>query len=396
MRFFNNGFDKLTINSLMIFTVISFTALICPAFEAVTSPNDTNESAELTFPYVAQITGDDVYVRCGPGTNYYPCGKVSKADRVTVVATKFGWSHIVPPPGSFSWISKQYVTVDQNNPAVGTVTGDSVRVYAGSEYREPIHCDTVQSHLNKGDKVELTGVEQADYYKIAPPAAAYLWILTDYIQPLGPVEDYAIAVEPELEVETAPVMAPTEIPIESEKLKEYHALQQQIKTELAKPIAEQDYTNISKALSAIAETEEADKAARYAQFSLKQIERYKLAFEVEKAVRLQDANLQQVNEQIEKARAAKLAELPDLGRYTAIGLFQTSNVYDPQQLQETYYRIVDNSGKTVCYAVAEGPAAKMSLSKFRGTQVGLVGTIVPHQQTGDALVKFTEIVVLTR
>lgn len=373
-------------------------ALVCPAFEAVTLPNDTGELAELAFPYVAQITGNDVYVRCGPGTNYYPCGKVNKTDRVTVVATKFGWSHIVPPRGSFSWISKQYVTVDQNNPAVGTITGDSVRVYAGSEYREPIHCDTVQLHLNKGDKVGLTGIEQADYYKIVPPADAYLWVLTDYTQPLGPVEDYATSIEPqrEPELEAAPVVVPTGIPSESEKLKEYYALQQQIKAERAKPIAEQDYTNISRALSVIAETEEAGKAARYAQFALKQIERYELAFEVEKAVRLQDALLQQVKERIEAARAAKLAEVPDLGGYAAIGLFQTSGVYDPQRLQQAYYRIVDSFGRTVCYAVAEGPAAKMSLYKFRGKQVGLIGTISQHRQTGDALVKFTEIVELSR
>lgn len=392
MRFFNN--------CLMVIAVISFTALVCSGFEAVTLPNDTGAPSELSFPYVAQVTSNNVYVRCGPGTNYYPCGKVNKTDRVMVVATKFSWSHIVPPPGSFSWVSKQYVTVDRDNPTVGTVAGDSVRVYAGSEYREPIHCDTVQLHLNKGDKVKLTGVEQADYYKITPPADAYLWILTEYTQPLGPVEDYATAVEPprepEVETETAPVVVQADVSVESEKLKEYYALQQQIEAERAKPIAEQDYTNISRALSAIADDKEAGKAARYAQFTLKEIERYELAFEVEKAVRLQDAHLQQVGERIDKARAAKLAEVPDLGRYTAVGLFRTSSIYDPQRLGETYYRVVDSFGNTVCYAVAEGPAAQMDLNKLQGRQVGLIGTIQPHQQTGDALVKFTEIVELSR
>lgn len=390
MRFFNN--------CLMVFACFSFAALVCPAFGAVTSPNNTGESAELTFPYVAQVTSNDVYVRCGPGTNYYPCGKVNKTNRVIVVATKFGWSHIVPPPGSFSWVSKQYVTVDRDNWTVGMVTGDSVRVYAGSEYREPIHCDTVQLHLNKGDKVKLTGFEQADYYRITPPADAYLWILTEYTQPLGLVEAYATAVEPprEPEVETAPVVVRTGVRVESEKLKEYYALQRQIEAERVKPIAEQDYTNISRALSAIADDKETSKTARYAQFTLKQIERYELAFEVEKAVRLQDAHLQQVKERIDKARAAKLAEVPDLGRYTAVGLFRTSSIYDPQRLRQTYYRVVDSFGNTVCYAVAEGPAAQMDLSKLRGRQVGLIGTIQPHQQTGDALVKFTEIVELSR
>jgi hypothetical protein len=399
MRFFNNGFDRLTINCLMVFAVISFIALVYSAFGGVALTGDTNESAELTFPYVAQVTGNDVYVRCGPGTNYYPCSKVNKTDRVIVVATKFGWSHIVPPPGSFSWVSKQYVTVDQDNPAVGTIAGDSVRVYAGSEYREPIHCDAVQLRLNKGDKVELTGVEEADYYKITPPADAYLWILTEYTQPLGPVEDYATAVEPPREPETEPApvaVRTTDVRVESEKLKEYYTLQRQIEAERAKPIAEQDYTNVSRALSAIAKTEEAGKAARYAQFMLKQIERYELAFEVEKAVRLQDAHLQQVKERIDKARATKLAEVPDLGRYTAVGLFRTSSIYEPQQMQQTYYRVVDSFGNTVCYAVAEDPAAQMDLNKFLGRQVGLIGTVSPHQQTGDALVTFTEIVELSR
>jgi hypothetical protein len=392
MRFFKK--------CLMVFTVVSFTASVCSAFEAVTSPNDTNAtgaSAGLTFPYIAQVTADDVYVRCGPGTNYYPCGKVNTTDKVTVVATKFGWSHIVPPPGSFSWISKQYVAVDQNSPGIGTVSGDSISVYAGSEYREPIHCETVQLRLNKGDKVELTGVEEADYYKIVPPAGAYLWALTDYTQPLAPAGGSGIVVEHQpVPQEAAPVVVPIENPVETEKLKEYYVLQEQIKAELAKPVAEQDYTAISKALSVIADNNDAGKAARYAQFALKQIGRYELAFNVERAARLQDAQFEQVSEQIDKTRTEKLAAAPDLGKYTAVGLFQISSVYDPQMQHQTYYRIVDSSDKTICYAIADGPAAQMDLSKLQGKQVGITGTIETRQQTGDVLVKFTEIVDLTR
>jgi uncharacterized protein YgiM (DUF1202 family) len=385
-------------NCLIIFTVISFTALVCSAFAAVTSPNDTNVtkgSAELAFPYIARVTADDVYVRCGPGTNYYPCGKVNATDKVTVVATQFGWSHIVPPAGSFCWVAKQYITVDQNDPNVGMVSDDNVRVYAGSEYREPIHCDTIQLHLNKGDKVELIGAEGADYYKIAPPAGAYLWVLTDYTQPLVPAEGSGIVVQPQpVPQQAAPV--PVENPVETAKLKEYNALQEQIKAELAKPVADQNYAAISEALSAIADNNEAGKAARYAQFTLKQVERYELACEVEKAVRQQDAQLKQTNEQIDKEAAAKLAATPDLSKYTAVGLFQVSSVYDPQMQHQTYYRIVDSSGSTICYAVEDGPAAKMDLSKFVGKQVGIIGTVGTHPQTGSVLVKFTEITELPR
>jgi uncharacterized protein YgiM (DUF1202 family) len=352
-------------------------------------------STEPAFPYIARVTADDVYVRCGPGTNYYPCGKVNATDKVTVVATKFGWSHIVPPAGSFCWVAKQYIAVDQNNPHVGTVSGESVRVYAGSEYREPIHCDTIQLHLNKGDKVELISAEEDDYYKIVPPAGAYLWVLTDYTQPVGSAEGTGIVVPPQpAPQQAAPI--PLENPVETAKMKEYNVLQEQIKAELAKPVADQNYAAISEALSAIADNNEAGKAARYARFTLKQVERYELASEVEKAVRQQEAQLKQTGEQIDKERAAKLAATQDLSKYTAVGLLQVSSVYDPQMQHQTYYRITDKTGGTVCYAVADGPAAQTDLSKFVGKQVGIIGTVDMNTQTGGVLVKFTEIAELPR
>ncbi len=92
------------------------------------------EEPAIPFPYIAQITGDSVNIRSGPGTNHYPCGKLSKTDRVKVVGSRFSWSRIVPPASCFSWISAQHVSVDPNNPTVGIVTGDAVRVYAGSEH----------------------------------------------------------------------------------------------------------------------------------------------------------------------------------------------------------------------------------------------------------------------
>ena len=74
------------------------------------------EKPKPSFPYIAEITDDNVNIRSGPGTNYYHCGKLNSSDRVTVVASKYSWSHIIPPEGSFSWISKQYVSIDLDTP----------------------------------------------------------------------------------------------------------------------------------------------------------------------------------------------------------------------------------------------------------------------------------------
>ncbi|UCE99214.1 MAG: SH3 domain-containing protein [Planctomycetota bacterium] len=353
----------------------------------------SGEEGAPAFPYVAEITGDNVNVRSGPGTNYYRSGELDTGARVKVVASKFSWSQIVPPEGSFSWISKQYVSLDTANPTVGTVTGDNVRVYAGSPYREPIHSDTPQLKLNTGDKVKLMGEEKDDYYKIVPPSGAYLWVSTKYTEPLGPVGEVPLVAEKPAEAEGPTAKAddlPTDIRVETMKLKEYYDLQKQSEAERAKPLEQQNYTAIKRALLEMAKRKESGKAARYAEFAVGQIERYELALSVGEELKLQDEHLKKIHQRIEKNRIEKLAQVKELGRFTVIGQFQTSNIYDPLA-EPIRYRIIDDSGRTACYAVARGSAAGMNLSQFVGRKVGLKGTIEPHPQTKGALLTFTEI-----
>ena len=388
------------INSLVLVILAGLTS-ICLAQKAVAPPQEpvsADETVVPSFPYVAEITADNVNVRSGPGTNYYSCGKLNVADRVKVVGSQFSWSHIVPPASSLSWISKQYVSIDLNNPRTGIVTGDGVRVYAGSNRLKPMHSTTVQLKLNKGDTVQLLGEEKGDYYKIAPPAGAYLWVSTKYTEPLGPVGEVPLIVGPTSESRAeitvvAPARAPTDAAVEGRALKEYYALQKQVKAERAKPIARQNYTNMKKALSEIAGDEKTGKAARYSQLTLRQIQGFELALQIAKDVPLQDAQLKRIQKRIEKARATKLAQVPDMGRFAVVGRFQTSNIYGPEAKLK-HYRIIDDSGKTLCYALPSGSALKMDLSKLLGRKVGLVGTIEPHPQTAGALVRFEEIVEL--
>ncbi|MBN2130289.1 MAG: SH3 domain-containing protein, partial [Sedimentisphaerales bacterium] len=65
-------------------------------------PTPAQPTPALAGPLVGEITGNDVFIRSGPATTSYQCGKLYKGDTVQVVDTQQGWSCIVPPPGCFS------------------------------------------------------------------------------------------------------------------------------------------------------------------------------------------------------------------------------------------------------------------------------------------------------
>jgi uncharacterized protein YraI len=379
-------------------------AAICAARQTFEEPSakvdaEKNEVALPDFPFYAEIITNDVYIRSGPGTQHYFCGKLNKGNTVKVLSRKFSWLLIVPPKGSFSWISKQYVTIDPGNPDIGIVTGDEVRVYAGSDYVAPIHSDRVQLKLNKNNKVVLLGEEIGDYYKIAPPKGAYLWVSSDYIRPLAEpvkvqkVEAVAPAVEPKAEALPAPVktaVVPTRIPAESDQLRKFYALQEFIKTERTKPLHEQDFSKIKPALEQLVKDKSSHKASRYAEFTLEQIKCYELAAAVEQVDDVQDTQLADLCKNIDNAHTEKMTEFQDIGRFAAIGTLKKSNVYGPEA-ELLHYVITNNAGKVICYALPSGPSERTDLANLMGQKVGLVGAIAPHPQTAGALVKFTEI-----
>jgi uncharacterized protein YgiM (DUF1202 family) len=369
-----------------------------------------SSSADTLFePYMAEITGDDLYVRSGPGTNFYYCSKLNKGDKVKVVGKQFSWARIVPPEGSFSWISMQYVNIDPANPTIGTVTGDRVRVYAGSDNVEPLHSTTLQGKLDRGDQVKLLGEQMDDYYKIVPPSFAYLWISINFTKalPAEPVTAAAPKTEPSTtkptttkptttkpttEIKESPEEAVPEPVSPATLLERYRTLQKQVETERTKPIDKQNYTEIKKALTEIAQNKSADNdarnAARYAEHVLKVIKDLELVLAVGKEVRLQNEQLQNIRDKIKKSRDTRQEKFQDLGNFAVVGIFQTFITYGPGN-----YRIVNDLGKTVCYALPSG-IPQTELTKLLGQKVGLIGTIEPHKQTKGALVRFTKIVKL--
>ena len=76
-----------------------------------------------------------------------------------------------------------------------------------------------------------------------------------------------------------------------------------------------------------------------------------------------------------------------------IGKLETSAVYDASGPARRF-RLLDETGKTICYVTPAGAAASADYSKLIGHKVGLVGKIEPHEASARAFIEFTEAVQL--
>jgi len=370
------------------------------------------------FPFLAEITSDDVYVRSGPGTQYYNCGKVRKDEKVKVVGNKFSWLQIVAPTGSYSWISKQYVQIDPQNNTSGTVIGEAVRVYAGSDEVQPMHSTSMQVKLNKGDKVTIVGEEKDGYCKIAPPGGAYLWVSSQHAKPLGtlmapaqtttsvmpatahpvpaaPFPANSGSLKPQASLPNEPndsnIPSPAPITLEEQRMSQVQVLKEKVEAERAKPAADQNFADIKKELMDVAGDKQSPKAAHNAQSLLKVIERFELSQEIAKSVKVQEEQFGKTQQQIESAKNEQLSKLVDKSIFAVIGKLLESPLF-AETPGAKYYRVVDENGRTQCYARPTGAAADVDLSKFVDKKVGLVGTIEANTEMGEAVVQFTNIV----
>jgi uncharacterized protein YgiM (DUF1202 family) len=157
------------------------------ALMALISLAPAAKAAELEFPYEAYINADDVYVRSGPGRDYYPTDKLRKGDAVEVYRhDPGGWLAIRPPRGSFCWVSSRHL--DQLEDNLAAVNSERVVARVGSSFSDVR--DVIQVRLERDEKVEI--LEQpspeSPWCKIAPPAGEFRWIFAKYVDHELPAE----------------------------------------------------------------------------------------------------------------------------------------------------------------------------------------------------------------
>lgn len=128
-----------------------------------------------------RVTSDNVNLRSRPDLNSLIVGRVSQGAVLESTGVENGWRVLVPPPGVFSIVAAQFVEMlDSNRGRVNVDTSLRVRVGSDIQSYDPMLCE-VQTHLRRGDEVEIVGRLNPEWLKIKPPSGVYVYIAGEYV-----------------------------------------------------------------------------------------------------------------------------------------------------------------------------------------------------------------------
>lgn len=139
-----------------------------------------------SFPYTAYVNAESVYVRSGPGEDYYPTSKLAVGQPVEIYRhDPGGWCAIKPPEGSYTWVSSRYLTPADGG--LARITGSRVAARVGTAFNDTR--EVIQVRLDEGEVVELLPGqppldgpgEKPAWYKIMPPSGEFRWVFGKYV-----------------------------------------------------------------------------------------------------------------------------------------------------------------------------------------------------------------------
>jgi len=180
------------------FLSVAVASVLAPlplASPALAQQHPANADRAPGEPYIAVVTADDVYLRCGSADSYYPFGKVNKGDLVKVVAEKFNWARVLTVGPTFKDCFG-YIRYPKNDAGRFRLEAE------GAKGRTLGRTDVLAPNLNTGFNprdswksilplkadVELTVLEtieeeQEIVHKIALPENAVAWINASFLEP---------------------------------------------------------------------------------------------------------------------------------------------------------------------------------------------------------------------
>jgi SH3-like domain-containing protein len=370
-------------------------------------------SGEQTFPYTSIVATDDVYVRSGPGQNYYPTDKLKRGQEVEVYRhDPGGWCAIRPVDGSFAWVLGRYLKPTDDGLAV--VTDDGVSARVGSRFSDIR--EVVQVRLQKGEMVEIldppphgAGWGENAWFKIAPPSGEFRWVSAKYLDADYPRDGVrktsSAGRETAKDSESAATAGSDSTETAGESLlsrstgprsltaEEYRAELERIELELSVMVIEEpaawsfdalhQRTNVllDESQTAVERGRArllANKIARFEDIKQRQEAVLAMRQETDRGSRLW-AGLRPKDADGERPVAKPQGD----GRFDGVG--QLTQVVSPK-LGAPRYALTDESGGVQCYVT---PAPGLNLHNFVGRQVGVTGArgYMPEQRASHIMAR---------
>ncbi len=404
-----------------------------PVWGNSTSVNNMPVNSNITsdFPYIGVITSESVYVRSGPATPYYPVGKLTKGQEVIVTQIRPGkrsWARVEPVPGSFAYISCEFVkildTIDSNNMELtdsdenidestpnetdeeadvtddneqvgllgkelltGIVTGDNVRIRAGSIDISPTNANRVLMLAKKGQEVKVIG-KRDEFYKIVPPRGSYFWVAADYIKRSDKTSlDYVNEVRNQNSELIANVTSSDELKSQYVQLRdvlnEYEAVQKM-------PLMDRDYATLRLHVEKLGKETDSETVKSTAEMLLKTILKGETAQKQLLASIAQDKQIEEAMLKIDQAVDKALREntpaddSPDI--IVVKGKLAKSAVFTTGVTKR--YLLLDNAGLISYYVSGD------DLEKYVGRQISVSGPSSFDPSTQTKFIEASRVIVI--
>jgi len=364
-------------------------ALAMPA-ALVAQETPAPQVANSPYQFAGEITADNVYVRSGPREGDYATMKLDRGAPVTVVGIKFDWLKILPPEGSFSYVSKAFVQ-QYGDGTRGRVTKNELSVRAGSSLNALKN--QVQTKLMEGDEVEIIG-EKDEYFKIKPPPGAYLYVRKDFVRPVralstavpeqatptptvsDPVATDVPAADAAVAADIAPADTPADVPAAAEQPaatadagQKFNQLEEQYRQISTQPLEDQPIQQLLTEYEAIVAAKSLpDSILRIAESRANALKVRLQAQQELAAIRREHAEMAAR----QQALAAEQAELEQRLRDSSVAVYTAVGVLRPSSLQrgdERLYRLTDPaSGRTLIYIRSNDNSIVGHIGQFVGVR----------------------------
>ena len=153
---------------------------VAPAVEPAPATEPVQPAAR---PFVeAVLTGNNVNVRQGPGTEYPIYYTAPMGTWIEVVDRQGQWLEIEFPAKGFSWVSRDYLQKIAPED-IGVVTGSNISVRSGPGTQFDRNYVVQAGHKFKILGIDASGV----WYRVSPMPDATAWIMADYVKLSGPL-----------------------------------------------------------------------------------------------------------------------------------------------------------------------------------------------------------------